>query len=158
MSYSDLLAQQDKELEQLHQRFYADQAMIRKLQGDHFDQTRYDGQLERLQADFERQRDAMQTRFEQEQRTHLNEPDLPQVEKKPDISESQDKAVVMMQNYKKQQANREQKNQEPPQPGKPLQASPPSASNPKDEDIKKMMEETKKRRQSWQYKRGGHKR
>lgn len=158
MSYSDLLAQQDKELEQLHQRFYADQAMIRKLQGDHFDQTRYDGQLERLQADFERQRDAMQTRFEQEQKTYLNEPDMPQADKKPDISESQDKAVVMMQDYKEQHANREQKNQEPPQPSKPLQASPPSASNPKEEDIKKMMEESKKRRQSWQYKRGGHKR
>ncbi|MBO0949217.1 hypothetical protein [Fibrella forsythiae] len=86
MAYSDLLAQQDKELQQLHQRLYADQAMIRKLQSDHFDQTRYDGQLERLQADFERQRDVMQTRFEQEQKAYLNEPDMPQVEKKPDIS------------------------------------------------------------------------
>ncbi|WP_375443729.1 hypothetical protein [uncultured Fibrella sp.] len=157
MAYSDLLAEQDKELEQLHQRFYADQAMIRKMQGDHFDQTRYEGQLERLQADFERQRDAMQTRFEQEQRTHLNEPDLPQAEKRPDISESQDKAVVMMKEYRQQQTSRDPKQEEPLKTDKPLQASP-SASNPKEEDIKKMMEETKKRRQSWQYKRGGHKR
>ncbi|MEZ0611380.1 hypothetical protein ACAW74_22910 [Fibrella sp. WM1] len=158
MSYSDLLAQQDKELQQLHQRFYTDQAMIRKLQGDHFDQTRYAGQLERLQADFERQRDVMQTRFEQEQKTYLNEPDQPQAEKKPDISDSQDKAFVMMQDYRTQQANREQKQQDTFKADKPRQASPPSASNPTDEDIKKLMADTKKRRQSWQYKRGGHKR
>lgn len=158
MAYSDLLAQQDNELQRLHQRFYADQAMIRKLQGEHFDQARYAGQLERLQADFERQRDMMQTRFEQEQKAHLNEPDTPQAEKKPDISESQDKAVVMMRDYRKQQTDREQKKQKTPQPDKPTQAPSPSASPPKDEDIKKMMQETKKRREVWQYKRGGHKR
>ena len=158
MAYSDLLAQQDNELQQLHQRFYADQAMLKKLQGDHFDQTRYDGQLERLQADFERQRDVMQTRFEQEQKTHLNEPDTPQAEKKPDISDSQDKAVMMMQDYRKQQADREQKKQEAPQPDKATQAPSPSASQPNEADIKKMMQDTKKRREVWQYKRGGHKR
>jgi len=31
-----------------------------------------------------------------------------------------------------------------------------SASNPKEEDIKKLMQDTKKRRETWQYRRGGH--
>lgn len=158
MSYSDLLARQQRELELLHQSYYADHAKISQLQKDFFDKTRYAGQLERLQADFERKVKAMESRFQQEQREYLKEPEPP--EPKPDISQSQDKAVVMMQEYRQQQADREKKIQEAPKPDKPTQSpsSSPSASNPKDEDIKRMMEDTKKRRQAWQYKRGGHKR
>jgi hypothetical protein len=156
MAYSDLLAKQQRDLELLHQSHYADEATLRQLQKDHYDKTRYDGQLERLQADFQNKAKEMESRFQQEQRSYLNEPEPPAP--KPDISQSQDKAVVMMQEYRQQQADREKKNQEAPQSDKPTQSPSPSASNPKDEDIKRMMEDTKKRRQTWQYKRGGHKR
>ena len=156
MAYSDLLAQQQKELERLNQEYYADHVTIKKLQDEHYDKTRHDGQLDRLKEGFERKVKEVQARFAQEQREYLGEPAPP--EPSPDISQSQDKAVVMMQEYRQQQADQKNKNQETPKPDKPTQAPSPSANNPKEEDIKKMMQATKKRREVWQYKRGGHKR
>ena len=54
MAYSDLLAQQQKELERLNQEYYADHVTIKKLQDEHYDKTRHDGQLDRLKEGFER--------------------------------------------------------------------------------------------------------
>ena len=102
MPYSDLLAQQDKELEQLNQNYYADEATIRQLQKDHYDKTKYDGQLDRLKELHEKQVKEVQTRFAQEQRDYLGEPTPPPP--LPDISQSQDKAAGMIKAYRKEQA------------------------------------------------------
>ena len=101
MAYSDLLAQQDKELERLHQDYYADQATIRQLQHEHYDKAKYDGQLDRLREQHEKKVKDVQTRFSQEQRTYLGEPTPPAP--LPDISQSQDKAADMIKAYKQQQ-------------------------------------------------------
>lgn len=101
MSYSDLLAQQDKELERLNQDYYADQATIRNLQKDHYDKNRFDGQLDRLKELHEKKVKDVQTRFAQEQRNYLGEPTPP--DPLPDISQSQDKAADMIKTYRQQQ-------------------------------------------------------
>ncbi|QDK82641.1 hypothetical protein EXU85_30145 [Spirosoma sp. KCTC 42546] len=103
MSYSDLLAQQDKELERLNQEYYTDQATIRQLQNDHYDKTKYDGQLDRLKTLHEKKVKDVQTRFSQEQREYLGEPTPP--EPLPDISQSQDKAADMIKAYRQQQTS-----------------------------------------------------
>lgn len=100
MSYSDLLAQQNKELEQMNQIYYADQAKIRILRNDHYDKSQFDGQLERLQKLHEQQVKEAQARFAQAQRDYLGEPAPPAP--LPDISQSQDKAAEMIRNYRKQ--------------------------------------------------------
>lgn len=102
MSYSDLLAQQDKELERLNQTYYADQATIQQLQSEHYDKARFTGQLDRRQELHERQVKDLQTRFAQEQRGYLGEPTPPAP--LPDISQSQDKATEMIKTYRQKQA------------------------------------------------------
>ncbi|MFC5410866.1 hypothetical protein ACFPMF_16220 [Larkinella bovis] len=101
MSYSDLLAQQDKELERLNQEYYADHATIKNLQNDHYDKGRFEGQLDRLKQLHEKKVKDLQTRFAQEQREYLGEPTPP--EPSPDISQSQDKAVDMIKAHRQQQ-------------------------------------------------------
>ncbi len=102
MAYSDLLAQQEKELERLNQDYYADHVTIKNLQNEHYDKTRYNGQLERLQELHERKVKELQTRFTHEQREYLGEPTPP--DPMPDISQSQDKAAGMIRDYRQQQA------------------------------------------------------
>lgn len=101
MSYSDLLGRQDKELEWLHQEYYADQATVKNLRNDHYDKSQFDGQLERLQKLHERQVKDLQARFAQEQRDYLGEPTPPAPLS--DISQSQDKAADMIKAYRQQQ-------------------------------------------------------
>jgi hypothetical protein len=109
-SYSDLLAQQDKELERLNQSYYADQATIRQLQKEHYDKSRFAGHLDRLQELHEQKVKELQTRFAQEQRAYLGEPTPP--DPRPDISQSQDKAADMIRAYRKQQAEPNKSGQE----------------------------------------------
>ena len=156
MTYSELLAQQERERELLNQQYYADHATIREMQQNHYDKSRFDGQLERLQADFERKSKEMDIRFKTEQRTHLNEPDMPEPEHKLDISESQDKAAAMMQDYKKRQADGEKKNQDSDQQGR-VPTKP--TSKPDEAEVKKMAQQMRQdREQKQQQRRRGFKR
>jgi hypothetical protein len=145
MAYSDLLAQQDKELEQLNQTYYADQATIRNLQKDHYDKTKYDGQLDRLKELHEKQVKDVQTRFAQEQREYLGEPAPPPP--LPDISQSQDKAADMIKAYRQQQAEPNKSGQ---QDTGGQQVKPPQAAkgNPIDEaEVKKLAQQAREKRE-----------
>lgn len=146
MAYSDLLAQQDKELEQLNQTYYADQAMIRNLQKDHYDKTKYDGQLDRLKERHEKQVKEVQTRFAQEQRDHLGEPTPP--EPAPDISQSQDKAADMLKTYRQQQTTTQTSHHQDSGGGKEINRSQPVKGQPVDDDeVKKMAQQAREKRE-----------
>jgi hypothetical protein len=173
MSYSDLLARQEQELSQLNAQYFVDHTAIKKLQAGHHDSSFYAGELERLQAAHVRKVKETEARFATERKTYLNEPDItPDMAAHGDsemlgnLSVSQDKAVAMLDEYRQrqqQQAGREKDSQPTPQPHQypnqtPDKTSAPSASPPKDDDIKQMMEDTRRRREAWKYRRGGHKR
>lgn len=109
MSYSDLLARQEKELEGLNQEYYADHVTIKKLQDEHYDKTHYDGQLKRLKEAHERNVKNTQSRFAVEQKEYLGEP-IP-ADPLPDISQTQDKAAGMIKDYQQRQAKPSTANQ-----------------------------------------------
>lgn len=159
MSYSDLLAHQDKELERLNQAFYADYAKISELQRGHYDPSRFDGELDRLKGAFERDSRAMQGRFEQERKTFLKEPVSQTTDAEPakefDLSASQDKANEML-NSRRQQISPENKSQPTPQPGQ--KETPSGRQEINKEELERMKQDTSQRRQAWQQRRrGGHK-
>lgn len=157
MSYSDLLAQQDKELERLNQDYYADQATVKNLQNEHYDKTRFAGQLDRLQELHERKVKDLQDRFAQDQRGYLGEPTPPAP--LPDISQSQDKAADMIKTYRQQQA-------EPITAGQSdagsqqVQQSNVNKGHPVDEsEVKKLAQQAReKREEKTQHRRRGFKR
>lgn len=145
MAYSDLLAQQDKELERLTQNFYADQATIKNMQKDHYDKSRFDGQLDRIKELHEKNVKDAQTRFAQEQRDYLGEPTPPAP--LPDISQSQDKAADMIKAYRQQQAEPNKAGQQDTggQQIKPLQAA---KGQPVDEaEVKKLAQQAREKRE-----------
>ncbi|RCR67528.1 hypothetical protein [Larkinella punicea] len=157
MSYSDLLAQQDKELERLNQDYYADQATIKNLQNEHYDKTRFDGQLDRLKDLHEKKVKDVQTRFAQEQRNYLGEPTPPAP--LPDMSQSQDKAADMIKAYRQQQAEPNKSGQ---QDTGGQQVKPPQVAKgqPVDEaEVKKLAQQAReKREQKTQQRRRGFRR
>ncbi|WP_077920523.1 hypothetical protein [Spirosoma sp. 209] len=153
MAYSDLLARQDKELERLNQEYYADQATIRQLQKDHYDKSRFDGQLQRLQTLHEKKVKDVQARFAQEQREYLGEPTPP--EPAPDISQSQDKAVSMITSYRQQQTEPNKSSQQDAEGkySKPYQAVKDQPNN--EDEIKRLAQQMRaKRGQKQQHRRG----
>lgn len=155
MSYSNLLAQQDKELERLNQEYYADQATIRQLQKDHYDKSRFDGQLDRLKELHEKKVKDVQTRFAQEQREYLGEPTPPQPA--PDISQSQDKATDMLKAYRQQQTTTQTTSQQDAGGGKEINRSQPVKGQPVDEnEVKKLAQQAREKReqQQQQHRRG----
>ncbi|WP_375444406.1 hypothetical protein [uncultured Fibrella sp.] len=109
MAYSDLSAQEDKELES----FISDFMPIRLpsksckaiISTKRVMRVKWNGY--KLISSVSATRCKLFSN--KSKKNYLNEPDLPQAEKKPDISESQDKALIMMQNYRKQQADRERR-------------------------------------------------
>lgn len=145
MSYSDLLAQQEKELERLNQDYYADHVTIKTLQNEHYDKTRYDGQLKRLQELHERKIKELQTRFTQEQREYLGEPTPPAP--MPDISQSQDKAAGMIKDYQQQRAKPDTASQQ--DTGSQQMQKPQAArGNSVDEaEVKKLAQEAREKRE-----------
>ncbi|WP_338875004.1 hypothetical protein WBJ53_05245 [Spirosoma sp. SC4-14] len=146
MSYSDLLAQQDKELERLNQEYYADQATIRQLQNDHYDKGRFDGQLDRLKTLHEKKVKEVQTRFVQEQREYLGEPTP--AEPAPDISKSQDKAVDMIKAYRQQQNATQTGDQQDVGGGQEIKRSQPAKGQPVDEtEVKKLAQQEREKRE-----------
>ncbi|GAB4023455.1 hypothetical protein GCM10028808_73970 [Spirosoma migulaei] len=146
MSYSDLLAQQDKELERLNQEYYADQATIRQLQNDHYDKAKYDGQLDRLKTLHEKKVKDVQTRFAQEQREYLGEPTPP--EPSPDISQSQDKAADMIKAYRQQQTSTQTEDQQSTGGGQEVKRSQLIKGQPVDEDeVKRLAQQTREKRE-----------
>ncbi|WP_421828336.1 hypothetical protein [Larkinella sp.] len=157
MSYSDLLAQQDKELERLNQEYYADHATIKNLQNEHYDKARFAGQLDRLKELHEKKVKDLQSRFAQEQRTYLGEPTPP--EPRPDISQSQDKAADMIKTYRQQQT---EPNTTTQQGSGDQQMKPPQnvKGRPADEaEVKRLAQETReKREQKTQQRRRGFRR
>jgi hypothetical protein len=158
MSYSELLARQEQALNQLNEQYFVDHTAIKKLQEGYHDKAFYAGELERLQAAYARNLKETQERFSQERRTYLNEP-----EPAPDISASQDKAVTMLDEYRQrqqQQATPQQTNPNTPTQ-KPMGYTadkPAKAHEPDDEALKRMMEDTRRRREGWKHRRGGYKR
>lgn len=156
MSYSDLLARQDKELEQLNQKYYADQATIRQLQNDHYDKTKYDGQLDRLRTLHEKKVKDVQTRFAQEQREYLGEPSPP--EPAPDIYQSQDKAADMIKAYRLQQSSTQTSSQQDTGGSQTIKPSQPVTRQPVDEaEVKKLAQQAREKREQkhqQQYRRG----
>lgn len=156
MSYSDLLARQDKELEQLNQEYFADQATIRQLQNDHYNKSRFGGQLDRLKELHEKKVKDVQTRFAQEQREYLGEPEPP--EPAPDISQSQDKAADMIKAYRQQQAEPNKSGQQDTGNGQSIKSSQPVKGQSVDEaEVKKLAQQTREKReqkQQQQHRRG----
>ncbi|MBN8824095.1 MULTISPECIES: hypothetical protein [unclassified Spirosoma] len=156
MSYSDLLAQQDKELERLNQEYFADQATVRQLQNDHYDKAKYDGQLDRLKTLHEKKVKDVQTRFAQEQREYLGEPTP--TEPAPDISQSQDKAADMIKAYRQQQTEGQSSGQQDTGGGEEIKRSKPAKGQPVDEaEVKKLAQQAREKReqkQQQQYRRG----
>lgn len=145
MSYSDLLAQQNKELERLNQNYYADQATLKNLRNDHYDKSQFDGQLERLQKLHERHVKDLQDRFAQEQRDYLGEP-LPPAPL-PDISQSQDKATEMIKAYRQQptEPNKSGQLDIGSQPMRPPHAA---KGQPVDEaEVKKLAQQAREKRE-----------
>lgn len=146
MSYSDLLAQQDKELEQLNQEYYADQATVRQLQNDHYDKAKYDGQLERLKTLHEKKVKDVQTRFAQEQREYLGEPTPP--EPAPDISQSQDKAAGMIKTYRQQQTTAQTSGQHDTGESQEIKRSQLTKGQPVDEaEVKRLAQQAREKRE-----------
>ncbi|MBD2704862.1 hypothetical protein IC229_29795 [Spirosoma sp. BT702] len=146
MSYSDLLAQQDKELERLNQDYYADQATIRQLQNDHYDKSRFDGQLDRLKDLHEKKVKDVQTRFAQEQRDYLGEPTPP--EPSPDISQSQDKATDMIKAYRQQQTESQTRGRQDTDSVQDAKRLQPLKGQPVDEDeVKKLAQQAREKRE-----------
>lgn len=158
MSYSDLLARQEKELERLNQEYYADHVTIKKLQDEHYDKTRYDGQLERLKEAHERKVKDAQSRFATEQKAYLNEPDAPTVETlnakaKPDISESQDKMAATLEQRQQQRTTAETKPHHEPHSGKDQTA--PVKDKDMTDEVQRLMKQSQERRaQQKQHRRG----
>jgi len=146
MSYSDLLARQDKELERLHQEYFADQATIRQLQHDHYNKAKYDGQLDRLKALHEKKVKDVQTRFAQEQREYLGEPTPP--EPAPDISQSQDKAADMIKAYRQQQTSTQSSARQDEGGGQEIERSRPIKGQPVDEaEVKRLAQQAREKRE-----------
>lgn len=146
MAYNDLLAQQDKELERLNQEYYADQATIRQLQNDHYDKSRFDGQLDRLKTLHEKKVKDVQTRFAQEQREYLGEPTPP--EPAPDISQSQDKAADMIKAYRQQQTSTQTSDQQNVDGGQEIKRSQPAKGQAVDEaEVKKLVQQAREKRE-----------
>ena len=153
MSYSDLLAQQDKELERLNQEYYADQATVRQLQNDHYNKAKYDGQLDRLKTLHEKKVKDVQTRFAQEQREYLGEPTPP--EPSPDISQSQDKAADMIKAYRQQQTEGQSSSQQDTGGGEEIKRFQPAKGQPVDEaEVKKLAQQAREKREQKQHRRG----
>lgn len=157
MAYSDLLAQQNKELERINQNYYVDQATIKNLQKDHYDQAHFAGQLDRLRALHEKEVKEVQTRFAQEQRDYLGEPTPPPPS--PDITQSQDKAAGMIKAYREQQTvpnTASQQNTGSQQTKQPQAVK----EQPVDEaEVKKLAQQAReKREQKFQHYRRGFKR
>ena len=157
MAYSDLLAQQNKDLERLNQDYYADQATIKNLRNDHYDKSQFDGQLDRLQQLHEKKVKEMQTRFAQEQRNYLGEPTPPAA--LPDISQSQDKAADMIKAYKQQQTEPKTSGQQDTG-GQPMKQPQAVKGQPVDEaEVKKLAQQTREQReQKTQQRRRGFRR
>lgn len=113
MLYSDLLSQQQNELEKLNIEFYQDREAIKQLQSVHYNPNEYDGQLERLEANFSRNQAAMRERFEVEQQEFLQETpalsdDLePVVPPEPAdiVSENQGKYIDILAQFRGKKAN-----------------------------------------------------
>ncbi|WP_040006575.1 hypothetical protein [Fibrisoma limi] len=146
MSYSDLLARQEKELEQLNQEYYADQANLKDLQNKHYDKSQYDGQLDRLKVLHEKKVKEFQTRFAQEQRDYLGEPIPPTPI--PDISQSQDKAADMIKAYRQQQTSTKTSGQQDTDGGQEIEHSQPVKSQPIDEaEVKKLAQQARMKRE-----------
>ncbi|MDQ1086147.1 hypothetical protein [Siphonobacter sp. SORGH_AS_1065] len=139
MLYSDLLSRQDKELEQLNQRYFVDHQNLVSLQDQHYDKNRYQGELARLQQAHERTVKEMEKRFKEEQRKFLNEPITPSSLKEKstasDISLHQDKALKLIKDYKTQQE------------AKPVEST---SSSPTQDEIDKLVAEQKQNRQQKQ--------
>ena len=158
MPYSDLLAQQEKELERLNQEYYADHVTIKKLQDEHYDKTRYDGQLERLKEGHERKVKDVEARFAKEQKGYLNERDAPATETlkdktPPDMSDSQDKMAATLEQRRQQRATAETKPQQDPRPGKDQTA--PVKDKDMTDEVQRLMKESQERRaQQKQHRRG----
>ncbi|MBD2705438.1 hypothetical protein IC229_32810 [Spirosoma sp. BT702] len=146
MAYSDLLGQQDKELERLNQEYFADQATIRNLQKEHYDKTKYDGQLERLKELHEKKVKDVQTRFAQEQREYLGEPNPPAP--RPDISQSQDKAFNMIKTYREQQTESQTSREQDSGGGQEVKRTQPVKGQPVDEaEVKKLAQQAREKRE-----------
>lgn len=145
MAYSDLLAQQDKELERLNQEYYADQATIKNLRNNHYDKSQFDGQLERLQKLHEKKVKDLQSRFAQEQREYLGEPTPPAP--RPDISQSQDKAADMIKAYRQQQTEPNKSGQQDTS-GQQIKQPHAAKGQPVDEaEVKKMAQQAREKRE-----------
>lgn len=155
MSYSDLLATQERELELLNQSYYADQAMVKKLRNDHYNASRFDGQLQRLQELHERRVKEVQARFEKEQRDYLGEPTpAPPL---PDISQSQDKALNMIRTHRQRESESCQTNQQDATGGQPAKQTQAVKGQPVDEaEVKKLAQQAREKREqkSQHYRRG----
>lgn len=157
MSYSDLLARQDKELERLNQEYYADQATVKNLQNEHYDKNRFDGQLDRLQELHERKVKDLQTRFAQDQRSYLGEPTPPAP--LPDISQSQDKAADMIKTYRQQQAEPNTANQQGTGSQQMNQLHTAKGQSVDEAEVKKLAQQAReKREEKTQQRRRGFKR
>lgn len=158
MAYSDLLAQQQKELERLNQDYYANHVTIKKLQDEHYDKTRYDGQLERLKDGHERQVKEVEARFAKEQKEYLNEPDAPSIETlkdkaQPDISENQDRMAATLEQRRQQRATAETKPQQDLRSGK--EQGKPVKDKDMTDEVQRLMKESQERRaQQKQHRRG----
>ena len=145
MSYSDLLAQQDKELERLNQEYFADREGIKKLQNEYYDKTQHDGQLDRLKVAFEQKVKDTQSRFAQEQRGYLGEPIPPAP--LPDISQSQDKAADMIKAYRQQQTESHKTNHQDSGAGQQMKPSQVKGQPVDEAEVKKLAQQAREKRE-----------
>ena len=152
MLYSDLLAKQQEELRTLNHDYYVAHETIKQMSGEHFDEKAYAGELERLQTAHEQTIKESQTRFEQERREFLNEPEPTPVKEKtgpeiePDLTGKQEQINAMVAAYKQRQAERRGRVRETSQePVKDTAA----AANQADitDEAAKLVEEYKQRQQ-----------
>ncbi|MBO0950585.1 hypothetical protein [Fibrella forsythiae] len=114
-AYVDLLAAQDQQLNKLHQDHYVACERIKQMQQEHFDQTKYAVELERLEKAHAQEVKAVKARFEKEKQVLLKETPTPERKLEPEkppapeISDNQDLMTEMMvAKYRRKQQERQQ--------------------------------------------------
>jgi hypothetical protein len=116
------------------------------LQKEHYDKSRFDGQLDRLKELHEKKVKDLQTRFSREQREYLGEPAPP--EPSPDMSQSQDKAADMIKAYRQQQIESRTTGQQESGGGQQIKPSQGVKGQPIDEaEVKKLAQQTREKRE-----------
>lgn len=116
MLYADLLKNQLEELKTLNQDYYVARETIKQMATEHYDPKAYAGELERLRVGFEQHIKETQSRFEQEKRKFLNEPEPEPVAEKPiiapDLTEKQEQLKALIDAYAQRQADKHRQEQE----------------------------------------------